>query len=223
MGVVRRLAFPILLALAIQPSPAAAQQQRGPELPASYLALEFLKGRFRMPVTCTREDGSRVELEESVVFRPAKNRDGTQTLRMTFFGLDSPGLARCYNLTSPSVPDRRGTLYLSYASLNRRPDIGLKDFRHALRSGPLEYVIVGGHLRVREVGSAPDAARVFDFGGSEVPFWVSLVRRDSDPDKLLGDPEPVEGRLPRKLTFRFEAPDGLRFEESYLEDGSRWK
>jgi hypothetical protein len=218
----RRSALALGLLLGAGLPPGAPAQGRKAEIPIPVLATMFLEGRFRMPVTCTRTDGAQVEVEESVSFRPAVNRDGTQTLRMTFYGLAGSDLERCYNLVYPSIPDRRGVLYVSYSSRDRRGDTGVKNFTRAIQRGPLEYVITGGRLHIRDPDQAKEEARVVHFDGRSTPLLVALVPQDSDPDKLLGKAPVVRGRIARKLMLRFEGPDGLRFENAYLEDSSRF-
>jgi hypothetical protein len=218
-----RAAFAVALLLAAGPPLVAPAQGKKPEIPIALVATEFLQGRFQMPVTCTRTDGTQVRLQESVVFRPAMNRDGNQTLRMTFFGLSGSDLARCYNTVYPTVPDRRGVLYVSYSSRDKRADTGIKNFVRSIQRGPLEYVITGGRLQIRGVGEAGAEPRVIRFDGRSTPLFVSAVARGSDPDKLLGEAAPLRGRVPRKLSFRIEGPDDFRFENAYLEDSSRFK
>jgi hypothetical protein len=50
-----------------------------------------------------------------------------------------------------------------------------------------------------------------------------VVPRGSDSDKLLGEARTIGGRRARKLLFRFEHPDGYRFETPYLEDSSHFE
>jgi hypothetical protein len=217
-----RAALAIALLVAAGHSPAALAQQN-PEIPINLIATQFLAGRFQMPVTCTREDGTQVEIQEGVVFRPAKNLDGTQTLRMTFFGLSGSDLARCYNMVHRRIPDRRGVLYVSYSSLDKRADTGVQNFLRALDRGPLEYVITGGHLQIQNVGEPDAEPQVIRFDGKRTPLYVSAVRYGSDMDKLLGESPPVAGRRPRRLLFRIEGPGDFRFEAAYLEDSRRMK
>jgi hypothetical protein len=212
-----------LLLLLVLIAPGAARAQRGTEIQIQELAANYLKGRFLMPVTCTRADGSVVELHESIVIRADRRGDDTRALRMTFFGLGGKELARCYNLVMPDMRDRRGVLYLTYASDDTRVDTGLKDFKRDLKRGPLEYRINGGKLQLRKV-AAPDDAETLDFEDEQSRLYVTLIRRDSDADKLLGDVLAPEGKpSPRKLGFRVESSGDTSFEGFYLEDVSRRK
>jgi hypothetical protein len=215
-----RAALALALLLAGGSSPPAGAQQNS-ELPINIIATKFLEGRFQMPVTCNQTDGTQIEVHEGVVFRPAKNRDGTQMLKMTFFGIAGSDLARCYNLVHSSIPDRRGVLYLSYSSFDKRADTGIKNFVRSLERGPLEYVITGGRLQIQSVGDPEAETQVIRFDGKSTPLYVSAVAYGSDADKLLGRPPLVNGRRPRRLNFRIEGPGDFRFETAYLEDSSR--
>lgn len=216
------LAFLGVAALAL-PSPSRAQSRpRRVELPIAYYAVQYLRGHFEMPVLCTREDGTVARVKESLVITPSRNRNVNQTLRVMFSGIPWEGMKRCYNVALGRIPDRRGVIYISYSNLAKRPDVGLRDFQRDLKRGPLEYRVVGGALRVRDVGSAASAVREVDFTGHRVPFRVVLAQRNSDADKLLGRVRPVKGRLPRKLGFEIVGPGGFHYRGSYLEDSSRW-
>jgi hypothetical protein len=218
----------ILLCAAILAAlPAGAQDgpRRPPQVDATTLALNFMLGRFRMPVTCTREDGSLLEIEEAVVFRPAPQRSGSATIRATFFGIDAAEAARCYNLVEPQVPDRRGFLLLTYRAQNR-PDMGLADFRRALKRGPLRYHIIGGRLQIRSLADPEAEPRVVRFNAANVPFVVRDLPPGSDEDKLLdryGNAERSDGRVPRRLLFEIGGPEDFRFRGFYIEDDRRWR
>ncbi|MFQ5696741.1 MAG: hypothetical protein ACE5IL_00455 [Myxococcota bacterium] len=216
------LALLVMAALVPSPPARAQSQPRRVELPIAFYAVQYLRGRFEMPVLCTRDDGEVVRVEESLTFKPSRNRDANQTLRVTFFGLPWEGMQRCYNVALGRIPDRRGVIFIRYANLEKRPDVGLRDFQRDLQRGPLEYRVVGGSLRIREVGSGAAEGRKVDFSGRSVPFRVELIRRNSDADKLLGRVQPVKGRQPRKLGFEIVGPDDFRYRGSYLEDSSRW-
>ena len=150
-------------------------------LDATTLALEWVTGRYRMPVTCLRSDGSRIELEEAIVIRRAPEHGDIRTLKLTFFGIDAPNISRCYNLVTPNIPDRRGTLYVTFRSVSRA-DTGPKDFRRRLESGELRYPIQGGQLRQREFGDEPSLARAVKFSrrGIEFARWTTRKRARSD-------------------------------------------
>lgn len=207
-----------LLALAL---PVAGQQPGPPKVDETTLAYRFLEGRYRMPVTCKLEDGSLLELEEAVVIRAGPDRKGQSAVRATFFGIDAPGARSCFNLVNPELRDQRGVLYLNYRSL-RRADLGVRDFRRELERGALEYRVLDGRLRLREIGGDEAEAVELDFDGAEARFLVSSIPRASDGDKLL---EEFEARLPaatrRRLEIRIEGPEGLQLGGYYLEDEAR--
>ncbi len=210
------------LFLGVSPGTVWAQAQ-SPRVDETTVALLWLQGRFRAPVTCIRADGSRVELEEAIVVREGPQRSGMPTLRLTFFGIDLPGATKCFNLIEPVLPDRRGSLYVTYRSSNRT-DVGLHDFQRAARTRTLRYRIVGGSLRIRPIDTPESEARVVRFD-EDVLLLVSSVAPRSDGAKLLSEYSYGAGRSDprRRLRFQIEGPDGFRFEGSFIEDERRWR
>lgn len=188
-----------------------------------HATLNWILGRFRMPVLCEREDGSVIQLEEAVVFRPAAEDARGMTVKATFFGIDVAGAKRCYNLIEPEIPDRRGVLYLTYIAQDRS-DIGLSDFRHSIRDGEVTYQVTRGRLRVRPIGDAETEPLVLEFEGRQGALTVSRLRPTSDGYKLLAPFAREQGveRLPlRRLSFRLELPDAASVRGYYLEDAKR--
>jgi hypothetical protein len=213
--------FALLVGLALAGAPARAQQPKADE--ASF-ALDYLVGRYRMPVTCTLASGEIVEREEAIVVRPGPSRSGRATVRATFFGIDAPGGARCYNLVSARVPDRRGVVILAWEGYGRT-DLGLRDFRQELKRGSISYPVVGGQLEIRDLSTAaPPTLATLERDGSR--FVVKPVPRDSDGEKLLSHlpvPPPAKGatRPARKLEFRLSGVPDVDVGGYYLEDLER--
>jgi len=191
---------------------------------ATTLALEWVTGRYRMPVTCLRSDGSRIELEEAIVIRRAPEHGNIRTLKLTFFGIDASDISRCYNLLIPDIPDRRGTLYATFRSA-ARGDLGPKDFRRRLESGELRYPIQGGQLRQREFGDEPSQARTVKFSRRGIDLVVRTIHGGSDADKLLA-PYAKRGtstrRRIRRFEFEIQGPDEFAFHGYFIED-PKWK
>ena len=193
-------------------------------LDATTLALEWVTGRYRMPVTCLRSDGSRIELEEAIVIRRAPEHGDIRTLKLTFFGIDAPNISRCYNLVTPNIPDRRGTLYVTFRSASRA-DTGPKDFRRRLESGELRYPIQGGQLRQREFGDEPSLARAVKFSRRGIDLVVRTINDGSDADKLLAPYAKRETRTryrSRRFEFEIQGPDEFAFRGYFIED-PKWK
>lgn len=214
----RRAGFIALLALLALPYGAGAQE---PKIDETHATLNWIVGRWRMPVTCVRADGSRVHIEEAVVFRPAPEDADGRTLRATFFGIDVADAVRCYNLIEKNVPDRRGVLILTYLS-HGRPDIGLANLRKNLaEQRALTYSIRRGTLQVRQLGSDAAPERL-ELAGSGTDLTVSLIAPGSDGDKLLGPLAKKSGDASlRRLRFEL-AGDGIPGQHGYyLEDGER--
>jgi hypothetical protein len=215
---IRRPLTALLLSTALLlPASGLAQGQAPPKMDATDVALKFMQGRFTMPVTCVMPDGTRVEREEAIVFRPGPERVGLHTLRATLFGIDSGEATHCYNLVNPRVLDRRGTLYVTYRS-HGRSDVGMARFRKALADGSLRYHIVDGHLVERPIGSAEGEPRDVQFGDEDRLMSMGPVPRDSTRYKKRR-----KGRQPRAIEIRFDGPDGYQFVGHYLEDARRWK
>ena len=200
---------------------AHAQQEpsRAPSFDETTYALAWLQGRFRAPVTCVRRDGSRLELEQAIGVRSAPMRSGMPVLRVTFFGIDVPDAEKCFNVAEPRVPDRRGVLYVTYRS-NRRPDMGLTDFRRTVRKGTIVYHIVGGQLRIRDVGEEAEP-RVVRFEDRDYPLRLRPVLPHSDGDRLLAryrEEAPPDEDPSRQLWFEIEGPEDFAFLGAFIED-----
>jgi hypothetical protein len=212
--------------LLILASSALAQAQEQSSSPQRFdetaHALAWLEGRFRSPVTCLRSDGSRLELEQAIGVRAAPMRSGMPVLRVTFFGIDVPDAEKCFNVVEPRVPDRRGVLYVTYRS-NRRPDMGLTDFRRTIRKGSLVYHIVAGQLRIRNVDEDGEP-RVVRFEDRDYPLHIRPVLPHSDGDRLLapyrGDRPPEEDPR-RRLRFEIEGPESFTFVGAFIEEEPR--
>jgi hypothetical protein len=214
---------PLLLLLCGGGAGAQEPASPPPKADETTYALSWLQGRFLAPVTCIRRDGSRVELEESISIRPGPKRSGLSIIRITFFGIDVPDAEKCFSIVEPRVPDRRGVLYVTYRS-NRRPDMGLADFRRAFKKEALRYHIVGGELRFRELGA--EGAQVIRFGKGDHPLLVRRVQKQSDAHRLLADYEKEDAAEPdrrRRLVFHIEGPDGFTYEGAFIEAQSRWR
>ncbi len=186
-------------------------------------ALWWISGRFRMPVTCLRKDGSTVQLEEAVVFRSNPTR-GRSAIKATFFGIEGKDLERCYNLVDQDIPDRRGVLYMHFRA-HTRLDYGLTDFRRLNRDGALTYHVNSGKLRVRKIGAAADEADLIDFGTGGHPVELTQITPGSDAAKLLTvyDSGEQEGRARRRFSFKFQGPDDFGFVTHMIEDEKRWR
>lgn len=217
-----------LFCAALPLSSALAQDdgyRQPPQVDATTLALNWILGRYRMPMTCTRSDDSRVHLEESVVVRPAPQH-GPTTLKATFFGIDVGNATHCYNIVKADRPDARGVLYFTYRSSGRK-DLGGSDFRHSLRDGELTYQITGGVLRIGAVDAAPEKKKAVAFGGTGSTLTVRLLIPAEDGFKLLeGFARNASAKarpLLRRLEFRIDGPESFSFGGYYLEDAARWK
>lgn len=188
------------------------------------LALSWLRGRFRRPVTCVQTDGTRVELEEAMVVRPSPPRSGMPVVRVTFFGIDLTDGEKCFNLVEREVPDRRGVLYLTYRSRGRT-DTGMADFKRTMKAGEIRYYVVGGEFRVRPVGQPDGEPRVIRFGDGDYPLVVRPVLPHSDGDKLLEQlREGSDGAdALRRLRVEIEGPDEFRFAAAFIEDDRGWR
>jgi hypothetical protein len=225
--VIATVAAAILLAGWLIPAaPLGAQELQSdtPQIDETTVALSWLRGRFLRPVTCVREDGTRVELEEAMVIRPGTARSGMPVLRVTFFGIDLADAEKCFNIVEPQIPDRRGVLYLTYRS-RKRTDTGMADFKRTIKHGRLRYYVVDGEFRVRPVGQRDLEPEVIRFGKGDYPLLVRPVLRHSDGDKLL-EQYRDEANGPdsrRRLHFEIEGPDEFRFGAAFIEDGRRWK
>jgi len=207
------------------PLPGSAQD--GYEQPvhttAAETAARWLEGRYRMPVTCIRNDDSQVEIEEAVVFRLDPS-NGRSAIKATYFGIDGD-FKRCFNIVEGSIPDRRGTLYLHFPAHNR-PDTGLSEFRRMARDGDLTFRVHGGKLRLREIGKTAETARTLDFDHGEYPLNVRAVDGGSDAAKLLADFDDVKDGLTRqrrRLSFTLSGPEEFQSVAHMIEDEGRWR
>jgi hypothetical protein len=206
-------------------APAQEQSERPSDLDETALALSWLQGRFKSPLTCVRRDGSRVDIEEALVIRQGTPRSGTRVARITFFGIDLPDAIKCSNLLEPRVPDRRGVLYVTYRS-NKRADMGAADFRRTLREGVVRYEIVGGELRVRALEGDAEAPRTVPFLGGDHSLLVRPVLPQSDGAKILEryrteHSEQDDAR--RSVLLEIEGPESFRFSGTFIEDDRRWR
>jgi hypothetical protein len=189
------------------------------------LAMIYMQGsRFRMPITCTMPDGTLIEREESIAFRPGPATGDVPSLRATIFGIDAPEAKNCFNLIWPKLPDRRGVVILEYRA-RRRSDYGVTDFNRKLKSGKLTFYITGGRIQLRdfpqEEGVEPRELR---FGDDNEPFTMSFVHPRSDGYKLLDHYEQsldASDTRRRRVEFRFEGPEEFVFQGYYLEDEDR--
>jgi hypothetical protein len=211
----------LLLAIGLA-VPAGAQQGPSVEAEEGELALSYLLGRYRMPVTCTLADGSIVQREEAIVIRRASSPSRRQSVRATFFGVDAPGAIRCYNVVSPSLPDRRGSLTLGYEGL-KRSDLGMHDLRLELKRGALDYIVVEGRLEFRPFG-AGEVPRTLLFRPGDAEFSIRPIPPASDGYRLLA-PLIAEGagesRRPRQFEFQIQGEDGIALSGFYIEDVGR--
>lgn len=182
----------------------------------SDLALAFLAGRYSMPITCKKTDGSVVELEDSISFKPAPDAGGEKALKVTFFGVDVADAAYCYNLVERRIVDRRGTIFVHYRSHNRE-DLGMSDFRRAASRGPLTYNAHRGELRVRGIGtdSGHPGEGELAFDGGDSKLVVDTIAPSSDGAKLLADYEARTGLSSgadrKRFNMQFTAKDGTTF------------
>lgn len=230
-GAASRVARAVCAALLATALPAgAARADQGdyttpPRMSATQATLQWIVGRFRRPLTCERADGSTVDVEESVAFRPAREDRRGETVRATFFGVDVSDAVRCYSTLEPSVPDRRGVLFITFLAPDR-PDVGLSQLRRELEDGELTYQVRRGRLRVRALGDDADEPREVDLAGGRTELVVRLVPPTSDAGKLLARyaaGEGPEGAALRRLEIELRKEGVSLLRVPYLEDGSRWR
>jgi hypothetical protein len=188
------------------------------------LALAFIAGRYATPITCKKTDGSVLELEDSILMKEAPDAGGGNAVKVTFFGVDVPDLAYCYNLVERRVLDRRGSIFIHFRA-HKRADMGVSDFRRAMNAGPLTYNAHRGELRVRGIGTEADAgeAREVPFDGGDAKLVVSAIQNGTDGAKLLADYDERTGNAPspnrRRFMFQFTAKDGSEFTFYAVEAG----
>ncbi len=215
-------AFALLLAIALA-APAARGQQDPPiKADEAELALGYLLGRYRTPVTCTLADGSIVQREEAIVIRRAASPSRRQSVRATFFGVDAPGAIRCYNVVTPGFPDRRGSLTLGYQGL-KRTDLGMHDLRLELKRGALDYIVVEGRLEIRPFADG-ETPRTVTFRPGDAEFSIRPIPPASDGHRLLAPLVAATAgatRRPRQFEFELRGPDGFAWSGFYIEDTGR--
>jgi hypothetical protein len=207
--------IPALLLLVLAAAARAEGEYQQPEhLTEDQIAIAYISGRYASPVTCKRQDGSVLQVEDAIVLKPAPEEGGGNSLRVTFFGIDAADVDFCYSLIERRVPDRRGTILFHYRSHNRK-DLGSTDFRHSAKSGSLTYNAHEGVLKERAIGSNPDnaAPRELSFDGGESRLVVEPVQPGSDGAKLFAELDARQKPVgtPRRYTFRFIAKDGSEF------------
>ncbi len=213
----------LFLAVALSASPSGGQQQAPPvKADETSLALGYLVGRYRTPVTCTLRDGSIVQREEAIVFRPGPQKSGRLTVRATFFGVDVADAERCYNVVSPRVPDRRGSLTLGYEGL-RRTDLGMHDLRLELKRGMLDFSVLDGRLEIRPF-AGDEPPRSVDLEPGNPVFSMRPIPPNSDGHRLLAPLVAASAgaeRRPRQFEFRIEGAEGFPWSGFFIEDVSR--
>ncbi|HTO08649.1 MAG TPA: hypothetical protein VMR86_16490 [Myxococcota bacterium] len=211
--------IPALLCLVLAASVRAQDGYQQPQhLTEDEIAIAYIAGRFSAPVTCKRQDGSVLQIEDAIELKPAPEAGGGNSLKVTFFGIEVGDVDYCYNLIERRVPDRRGTILLHYRSHNRK-DLGSTDFRRSAQSGSLTYNAHEGVLKERPIGSNPDnvSPRELDFGGGDSRLVVEPIQPGSDGAKLYADFDgrksfgDAEGEKFRRYSFRFIAKDGREF------------
>jgi len=230
----RWCALPALAALALLAAPAARAQYRNPSEPGDYksqphpgedaVAIAFLEGRYTSPVTCKRSDGSTIEVPVSMVFKSAPEDGGGDVAKVTFFGVEVADATYCYSLIERRIVDRRGSILLRYRSHNRT-DLGISDFRRALKAGPLTYNASLGEIAERGIGSDPGdvPTRTLSFEGGDSRLVLEDVPYGSDGAKLLDRfrPTPDGAKpddVPRRFGFHFYAKDGTDFRLYAIEE-----
>ncbi len=223
-----RVSLAVCIALAAWP--AAAQDGYRPprKITAGDLALNWLAGRYRSPISCVTAEGGTLELAQSITFRhDAESGDGKPALKVTLFGIEPPEpVERCYNLVQPELIDRSAVLYVHFR-YHERDDLGTADFRRLIRDGQLEYFVHRGVMSERPFGPEPGDPRITLVGGGDTRIEVSIVRRGSDAAKLLARFQPERPTGPKgpypemRLTLRFYGREGLLFESHVVEDRGR--
>ncbi len=213
-------------------TPAAYAQRVGfeppPQVTAGDMALNWLAGRYRMPVSCVTAEGSTLELSQNISFRPNQEAgDGKSALKVTLFGIEPPeAVERCYNLLQKDLPDRRGVMYVHFR-YHERKDLGVADFRRLIKSGQLVYHVHRGLFKEQPIGGDESQGTLTKLEGGDSRIEVSMVQTGSDADKLLGrfqpdEPPTTESPFPaRRLTLRFYGPEGLLFESHVVEAPGR--
>ncbi len=210
-------ALAALILLCAVSARAQDEYRQPPQVTEDQIALSFLLGRYVTPVTCKKTDGSSVDLESSIGVKFAPESGGGNAAKITFFGIDVPDVAYCYNLVEKRVLDRRGSLLVHFQSFNR-PDKGIADFKLAAKRGPLEYPSHSGEVTERPLGSESSGEpRKLSFDGGGSKLVVDTVSAGSDGAKLLaiyGPVDPARANAPdarKQLTLRFVPKEGEPF------------
>ena len=197
------------LLLCAAPARAADEYHPTPQVTEDQIALNFLAGRYVTPVTCKKTDGSSVELESSIGVKIAPESGGGNAAQITFYGIDLPDLAYCYNIVERRVLDRRGSLLVHFKSFNR-VDKGVADFKLTAKRGPLEYPAHRGEVREQKLGSEGEGEdRTLSFDGGNSKLVVDVVSPGSDGAKLLSGYAPTAPAAAnaadqrKRLTLRF--------------------
>lgn len=224
----RRLSFAVCIALASWPAAAQDGYRPPPKITAGDMALNWLAGRYRSPISCVTSGGDTLELAQSITFRHnTEAGDGKRALKVTVFGIEPPEpVERCYNLVQSELLDRSAVLYVHFR-YHEREDLGTADFRRLIRDGQLEYWVHRGVVSERPFGPERGDPHVTRVGGGDTRIEVSMVKRGSDAAKLLARFQPERRPSPEdpypgmRLTLRFYGPDGLLFEKHVVEDRRR--
>ncbi len=216
------VAAALLLLAALLPLRSATTLAQGgpPRVDEITAALNWLIGRWRMPVTCVREDGTTVDIHDAIVIKPAMEDAAGRTLRVVFFGIDVADARRCYNLIDSHVPDRRGVLYLTYVS-QLRFDVGLTRLRKTLEDGGISYEITRGNMRIRHFGEPESDPVMIDFTKKDATLDITLLRPNTDGYKLLkplAKSEDADRHRLRRLIFDISGTESDSFRGYYLED-----
>jgi len=225
-----RFAPLLALALAALPASAPAQSEYRPpaHVNADELAIDFIAGRYIMPVTCKRLDGSQVEVEDSVLLKPSPEASGGKSVKATFFGIEVADVDYCYSSIERRIVDRRGSVFLHFRTRNR-PDFGTADFRRLAKLGPLTFNAHRGELQVREIGGAAAAQppRILAFDGGDARLVVEAIQEGSDGEKIVTQffekYPPKEGRMRKVFSFRVFAKDDSAFTFYAIEDDRRFR
>ena len=170
------------------------------------------------PVDC-RELLSCLKLEALTIRRAPNHSGGANTLRATFYGIETDDTAHCQTLLQARLPDRRGSLYFSFLP-QARQDLGLSYFRALLKRGDLVYHVQDGKLATRVIGPHAGPASVFDYRGKGAELALKLLDPVSDGYRVLS--LEAEKRnydfAGRRLEFRVRSPEGGSFSSYFLED-----
>jgi hypothetical protein len=220
-----RVLVPFLLIVVSGMASAQSNYIPAPKYDVAELAQRWISGRFIMPVSCTREDGSLVTVQQAVAIRPAPERGGSRyTLRATFFGIDVADATHCYNLADSSLPDRRGVIFF-HMRTRHRPDMGMTDFRHLMDDGQLTYQISDGKLTSRPIGAPEAEPEVVTYRGAGASITIRVMRLGENGFKALADlapPNPQLNARVRRLEFRVEHPESGTFHSFFMDDWKHW-